>query len=110
MQTDRTYFYVVVRTDISLADQICQVAHVCTHIGAKDVDTTTANLVLLKVSNQEELLKLAGILKEAGIYREINYEPDDDLGATAIASEAIRGDQRKIFKKYQCWSLDTKPL
>jgi hypothetical protein len=52
------------------------------------------------VKDEEELLGLCKYLFWAGVRYSIFYEPDV-AEYTSIATEPLRGDKRKIMKKYR---------
>lgn len=97
------YFYVFVRSDIPIEDQACQIAHVCAEAGKRFKYPEPTFLVLLHVENQEALCALAEFAKENRILTYTNFEPDDDLGFTALATEVITGEQRKLFRGFKLW-------
>jgi len=47
------------------------------------------------------MLEAAEHLKQHGIQFRMFYEPDNDAGYTAIATEPLRGDQRRPMKKFK---------
>ena len=101
METE--YIYIAVRTDLPLADQVCQVAHAAHLAGKKFPFGDNTHLVLLKVKNEQKLFNLADELDSAGVLFELFYEPDDEMGFTALATQAIIGHQRELFGRYHIW-------
>ena len=67
------------------------------------------NLVVLGVANEQELLKAKSKLEKSGIKHEIFVEPDIGNQHTAIATEPIFGEQRRLFRNYRCLG-DTAPM
>lgn len=102
---DKTpYTYVLVRTDIPLADQIVQVGHACLEAGFKfERPERTPNLVLLAMKNESELKRFASFLEYNHIRFEMFFEPDDEMGFTALATEPIYNEQRSHFAKLELW-------
>lgn len=97
------YVYVFVRTDIPLADQVCQTAHACLEAGRKfGVDATTF-LVLLAVENKQQLLAVAETMARNKVDHVMVTEPDDDMGETAIASGHVLGSTRRLFRGHRLW-------
>jgi hypothetical protein len=100
---DQQYFYVVVRKDISIADQICQVAHAAAEAGRLFQVPERTFLVLLAAADKAELLAMKERMVKHNIRVVMMDEPDDDLGATALATEAIAGDKRNYLRHYKIW-------
>ena len=95
--------YAIVRKDIPVRDQIVQIGHACLCAGKKFEWSDTVFMVVLQVENQEKLLEAAQYLDCHGTKYEIFFEPDDNYGYTALATEPICGEQRKLFRKYKLW-------
>lgn len=92
-----------IRTDIPIADQMVQVGHVCYEAGLKFNANPHTYLVLCSVHNEKELLAVEESLGCHNIESHKFYEPDDDMGYTALCSEPINGAKRKLFRKYRLW-------
>ena len=103
MQTP--YIYVFVRTDIPIGYQIVQANHACFEMGLR-VDSKpeqVSHMVLCSIPNERDLEKLSHDLGKHGINHHMFYEPDYDTGYTAICTEPIYGEQRKLFRKFNLW-------
>ena len=105
----RKYIYVVVRTDIPLADQIVQVGHACFEAGIK-FGEPDCHMVLLQTDNEHNLNKIIQKLTDYDIQSVVFYEPDsvsddttDPMGHTALCTEPLRGKYRMIFKDHLLW-------
>lgn len=66
------------------------------------------HLIVLGVKGEQQLYNSARKLDKAGIQYRIFTEPDRDNEATAIATEPIFGEQRRLFRTYRCLG-DTAP-
>lgn len=104
----RTHWYCFVRTDIPLEDQACQIAHACAGAGKRFLIDDNCNLVLLGVKDQKQLLEAVAVATNNQIRKYLNHEPDDDMGYTAFATEAIEQYQRLCFRPYRIWKGCTK--
>ena len=94
----------MVRTDIPIANQIVQVGHACLEAGNKfKQPQRPCHLVLLAVSSEQKLCDTAAHIALAGIQYKIFYEPDDNMGYTALCTEPILGDSKHVFRRYQLW-------
>jgi len=108
MEDNIPYTYTFVRTDISNAAAIVQSCHACLEIGLKLPEekkpSRTSFLVLLQAKSEEKLVDIQEFLSEQNIVTSLFFEPDNNLGYTALATEPIYGDRRKLFKKFKLWS------
>jgi hypothetical protein len=60
-----------------------------------------AHMVLCAIDGEEELEKVGLYLEQHKVQYHAFYEPDYDTGFTAICTEPIYGEQRKLFKKFK---------
>lgn len=99
------YTYCFVRTDIPKEYQMVQACHACLERGFSlpkaDQPKQTSYLILFGVKDEEDLKKKADYLGMNGISFEMFYEPDYNTGYTAICTEPVYGEQRKLFKKFK---------
>jgi hypothetical protein len=90
-----------------MADAIIQASHACLELGLSLPDnkkpTTTSHIILLPCKNEEKLLNIHDLLDEKGIAHSLFFEPDDNMGYTAIATEPQYNGNRNFFKKFQLW-------
>jgi hypothetical protein len=99
-----------VRTDIPLADQIVQVGDVCLEAGRRFAQPSdSCHLIVLRVSSKNFLREAALRLEIAGIRYVMFYEPDDELGHTAICTEPVRREFRREFRRYAMWGARGPP-
>lgn len=94
------YQYVIVRSDLPAEHQVVQTAHAVIE-GNKlfDPPEIHQNLVVCHVQNEKELVDFASQLSLLGINYGIFKESDMDNQYTALATELIKGKNRKIFRK-----------
>ena len=102
-QIDDCYVYIFVRRDIPVANQIVQVGHVCYEAGLNFNAKQDTYMVLCQVDSEEDLLEIELRLNDANVETHKFYEPDDDLGYTALCSRPVNKKERKIFRKYKLW-------
>lgn len=94
--------YVIVRKDIPLRMQLVQASHAA-------IQATTLfpshepNLVVLEVADQVELIFHRDRLKDAGIDCAAFYEPDNDLGYTAVGTGPLDAAMRRYMKGLRSW-------
>lgn len=84
-----------------------QANHACFEMGMKvqNKPQIVCHMVLCLTINEEELDKLSTYLKGHGIAHHMFYEPDFETGHTAICTEPIYNEQRKLFKKFKLLKL-----
>lgn len=95
------YTYVVVREDLTRAQALVQVAHAAYEAARRfDLDGLATHLVAVTVKDQEGLLDFSERLKETGINHHVFFEPDDNMGESALATRPIQSNkERGLFKK-----------
>ena len=98
------YTYVLIRTDILLADQIVQVGHVCLEAGRRfGLPEAPCHLVLLSVPSEDHLLYAILHVEMAGIRYAVFREPDDEMGYTAACTEPLERSHRRVFRRFPLW-------
>lgn len=104
---DTPYTYVFTRKDIPLHAQIVQSNHATLEMGLKlneeKKPKQTSFLILLEAKDKNSLYNYKEFLEEHGIDHHMFYEPDYDMGHTAICTEPVYGDQKELFKKFKLW-------
>lgn len=99
------YMYVFVRKDLPLVDQMVQVGHVCHRAGWLYSFSENTHLILLQVKNEEQLEDIKWeLIFDKHIACIGFYEPDDNMGYTAIATQPIYGKDREKLKEYHLWT------
>ena len=95
------YSYVIVRTDIPLEDQVVQACHASQESGfASQKGDKPVHLVLLQVDNQHKLLDVASKLH---LEHKIFFEPDDEMGYTALATLPTQDRRVKVLQRLRLW-------
>lgn len=96
----------MVRTDLSVAQQLVQSIHAAHEAGIRFGDpNNVASVVVCRVSSEEELLKTKERLDSREIRSYLFHEPDIGGQATALATEPVSGSKRKVLSKYPLWEL-----
>jgi hypothetical protein len=67
------------------------------------------NLVLIGVPDKAALFRVINKLNDNAIGHEVFYEPDDNLGLTAIATYPLTQEQRRVLSNYRLWKSDVAP-
>ena len=93
------------RKDLPVAQQLVQAAHAAHESGLHlcDDKSKVNYLVALEVANEEELLAAHERLEDRDIQAVLFREPDRNDEATALCTEPVWGNRRKIFSKYPLW-------
>ena len=99
METYGGHVYVLVRQDLSLAQQNVQSIHAVLCASMSDlIGSIHPHLVLGKVKDEPELLKWADKLDAKGVKFSMFREPDIGNQATALATEPLYNGKRSILK------------
>jgi hypothetical protein len=100
----KPYTYVLVREDLPLEQQMVQACHAALEAGfAFDAPPTTSSLIVCTVPDREALLAARERLSRYGIRAEMFFEPDWEMGFSALATEPLT-ERKKRF------ALSTYPL
>ena len=98
----RRFMYVIVRTDMELQNIIVQSAHAAYESGLaykNYADRTT--IIVLQVKSELYLREAYNMLQRKNIRCTMYKEHSLGLGYTAIGTEALTHDQRRVLKKYK---------
>ena len=97
--------YVLVRTDLSLPQQLCQAAHAAHESGRHLADRTSAvsSIVLCALPSERTLLDARERLEFLGLRTVLFREPDLGGQATALATEPLEPSRRSMLSRYPLW-------
>lgn len=99
---DKPYVYVVVRSDISSEQQIVQASHAILEASQKfGYPKHKTSIIILEAKNKEDLFSAHHYLNKNNINNYMFYEPDFEMGESALATEALYGENRKILRKFK---------
>lgn len=99
------YCHVLVRTDLSLAQQAVQAIHAAMAcVGEHGGLTPDTRLVLLGVSGHDELIRWARRLTSQRIAYSLFEEPDHGIGPSALATRPGLLTERKGLGRLPLWS------
>ena len=103
-QPDTGYVYVFVRRDLSPSIQAVQACHACIESARKFLspDDVHPHLILLEIHSEQALAAVCARLERHGLQFSPFYEPDLGDELTAVATEVVRGEKRKLMRRYQC--------
>jgi hypothetical protein len=81
-----------------------QASHACFEMSRefKPDPQAISHIILLSIKDEEHLIKTKQYLDMHNIKSTIFYEPDDNMGYTAIATEPLF-NSKNLFKKYNLW-------
>jgi hypothetical protein len=95
-----------VRQDISLAQQIVQSNHatfeVARRIPATNLDDIPSCIVI-GVPDKNALLRVTEKLRKHDIAHHTFYEPDFNMGLSAVATVPLEQEQRRFLSNYKLW-------
>ena len=89
---------------MAIGNCMAQLAHASIEAGAafKQPDDTPYAYIM-GVENENSLLEVSERLSTRGIAYKLFFEPDFPRGYTALVTEPLENNQRKIFKKYNLY-------
>lgn len=97
------YVFIFVRYDLPLPQQLVQTNHATMKMASLYGIEGTPNIALIGVSDIVELRNVSRLLSDLEVPHHDWYEPDFDLGFTAIATAPISGAQRTALSHYDTW-------
>jgi len=111
MSEHKPYVYVLVRTDLSLKQQVVQSNHASLHAGyAFNAPDEIPSIVVCAVPDRAALEEAATRLSRYGIDHELFSEPDWYMGNSALATRPVHmKKERYVFSKYPLWGTDVEP-
>lgn len=97
--------YVLVRTDLSLPQQMCQAAHAAHESGRHlaERSSSISSIVICAVPSEPALLDARDRLQHHGLRTVLFREPDLGDRATALATEPLPSSRRNILSRYPLW-------
>jgi hypothetical protein len=101
------HFYVLVRKDLPLAQQLVQAVHAAHEAGIRFGDPERiSSTVLCSVPDEPSLLQAKERLDSHGIKSSMFIEPDIGNKATALATEPLFGKARKVMSSFPLWGKE----
>jgi hypothetical protein len=102
-----SYIYTFIRRDLSPEQKIVQLGHACHEAGKllkHEEHKETSSLILLEAKDEKDLKSIARKIDCAGIDFSIFFEPDNDMGYSAICTRPIISDrERRFFSKWDLY-------
>jgi hypothetical protein len=100
---DIARYYVIVRTDLAIATQMVQVAHACITAGNRFPLAAHHHLVFLGVASEPVLQDTASSLARDGVDHALFFEPDENVGYTALCTGPVIGENQRLFRRFRLW-------
>lgn len=106
------YVYVLVRKDIPLHQQLVQASHAAFEAGLRwhSPDDEVTSLIVLEVPHKTALLRAARKLSAKGVDHHVFFEPDFDMGESALATRPLVGEARRPLSGYPLWNAGAQVL
>ena len=99
----KTYMYIAVRRDLSVAQQVVQSVHAaieaCWPIHYDDLEHPS--VIVLGVKSEESLNNFEKYVYDQNFHYETFREPDRNNEKTSVAVYAVGECDRHLFKKFQ---------
>ena len=94
------------RSDLPTPQQVVQSCHAAIEVARTllPAELPHPHLVVCSVSGERELFQCLERLRRLGIAYRAFHEPDRGSELTALGTEPISGERRRIFKRYRCLS------
>ena len=96
------------RQDIPLAQQIVQSNHASIE-AARRIPTESKDIpyvVLVGVPDKSALFRVERKLRDAGVEHSVFYEPDNNMGLSALATAPLPQEQRRLLSNYRLWRAE----
>lgn len=98
------YTYILVRTDLSVAQQAVQACHAALEAGFLfQRPQDHPHLVLLEVKDEGTLLDEQARLEAEGIPHAMFFEPDNETGYSALATAPLSREAGRAFRRLPLW-------
>ena len=99
------YVYVLIRKDLELHQQLVQSSHAAFEAGMRwhSPGAEVASLIVLEVPHKAALLRAAKKFSGLGIEHHTFFEPDFEMGESALATRPLIGSDRKPLAGYPLW-------
>jgi hypothetical protein len=99
--------YVLVRTDIPVAQQLVQAAHAAAEAARRYYRPShgVASLVVLSVRGPAELLRARQRLEDLDVEHTVFFEPDGAMGDSAIGTRPLLDTERAALRGWPLWKL-----
>lgn len=98
------YMFIFILQSLSPAQKIIQSCHAAIEATQKRSMLEHPNIVLIEVEDQNKLSYFQSICEINNIDFHLFYEPDNNLGATSLATIPIEKKYKKIFKNLKLMS------
>lgn len=100
MDDQTPYTYLFIRKDLSIPQQLVQIAHAAHDAGFKFGDHS--HMCVFEIDGEDKLLHAASYLAEKDIPYQMFHETD--IGQhTAICTTPLRGEPRKALRKFKMY-------
>jgi len=99
------YVYVLIRMDIPLHQQLVQSAHAAFEAGLRwhSPDKEGTSIIILEVPDKKALLRASRRLGGKDIAHHVFFEPDFEMGESALATRPLVGEERRALSGYPLW-------
>lgn len=100
------YIYTFIRQDISPEQKIVQLGHATWEAGLRfEKPSETASLILLSADDEDDLASISRKLDQRGIEHYTFFEPDNNMGYSAICTRPVyEKTERNFFKRYTLYT------
>lgn len=102
----KPFVYIMVCSDLSPRQKVVQACHAALEAGIhlEQCDQFPSGMIMLQCSGEKSLMKAAKKIENKGIKCRLFYEPPMKR-YTALATEVIPQEKRKLLRKFQLLSM-----
>ena len=97
------------RQDIPLAQQIVQSSHASIEAARRYIPKESKDVpyvVLVGVPDKAALFRVERKLRDGAVGHAVFYEPDGNMGLSAVATEPLGQGQRRLLSNYRVWRAE----
>ena len=97
------------RTDLPFAQQLVQSNHatfeMASRLSSEPSTSEVPYCIVIGVPDKNSLFRVVERLRAHGIGHRVFYEPDDNMGLSAVATVPLEQDQRRVLSNYRLWEV-----
>lgn len=97
------------RQDITVAQQIVQSNHATFEVARRLAHFDPTDIpycIVIGVPDKTALFRVVERLRTHTIDHQVFYEPDDNMGLSAVATVPLEQEQRRVLSSYRLWRND----
>ena len=98
------YAYTFIRKDLPIQHQLVQACHSALEAGSEfKKPNQIPNLVLIQANDERHLNCIGNFLDSHSIRYHKFFEPDNNMGYSAITTEPLSAEKKKALSNFKLW-------